>query len=162
MQFPMSWNKKWSSELKYFCTSWLLNMCLFKCITGILSENPLAVNGLTSLKNLITEKKITFILLFHYSKTNWVWKMLFLIRSEILRLLVNTLTANCEYSRSNRENLLLPIQINLSKKPSTFCDIFLAFLVFTCNFKYCETKNKRQRSSVSQLIDSKRCAYLIA
>ena len=28
----------------------------------------------------------------------------------------NTLTANCEYSRSNTENLLLPIQIKLSKK----------------------------------------------
>ena len=29
----------------------------------------------------------------------------------------NTLTANYEYSRSNRENLPLPIQIKLSKKP---------------------------------------------
>ena len=30
---------------------------------------------------------------------------------------LNTLTANYEYSRSNRENLPLPIQIKLSKKP---------------------------------------------
>ena len=44
-------------------------------------------------------------------------KNLFLIRSEILGLLVKTLTANYEYSRSNRENLPLPIQIKLSKKP---------------------------------------------
>ena len=44
-------------------------------------------------------------------------KKLFLIRSEILGLLVNTLIANYEYSRSNRENLALPIQIKLSKKP---------------------------------------------
>ena len=36
---------------------------------------------------------------------------LFLIRSEILGLLVITLTANYEYSRSNRENLPLPIQL---------------------------------------------------
>ena len=28
----------------------------------------------------------------------------------------NTLTANYEYSRSNKENLPLPIQIKLSKK----------------------------------------------
>ena len=44
------------------------------------------------------------------------WKKLFLIRSEILGLLVNTLTANYEYSRSNEENLPLPIQMKLSKK----------------------------------------------
>ena len=44
-------------------------------------------------------------------------KKLFLIISEILGLLHNTLTANYEYSRSNRENLQFPIQIKLSKKP---------------------------------------------
>ena len=32
-------------------------------------------------------------------------------------ILINTLSANYEYSRSNRENLPLPIQIKLSKKP---------------------------------------------
>ena len=42
---------------------------------------------------------------------------LFLMISEILGLLHNTLTANYEYSRSNRENLQFPIQIKLSKKP---------------------------------------------
>ena len=44
-------------------------------------------------------------------------KKLFLIISDILGLLHNTLTANYEYSRSNRENLQFPIQIKLSKKP---------------------------------------------
>ena len=42
---------------------------------------------------------------------------LFLIRSDISGLLVDTLTANYQYSRSNRENLPLPIQMKLSKKP---------------------------------------------
>ena len=31
--------------------------------------------------------------------------------------ILNTSTANYEYSRSNRENLPVPIQIKLSKKP---------------------------------------------
>ena len=35
--------------------------------------------------------------------------MPYLIRSEILGPLVNMLTANYDYSRSNRENLPLPI-----------------------------------------------------
>ena len=41
----------------------------------------------------------------------------FSIRSEILGLLVNTLNVNYQHSRSNRENLPVPIQIKLSKKP---------------------------------------------
>ena len=41
---------------------------------------------------------------------------LFLIRFEISGLLVNTLSDNCEFSRSNRDNLSLPIEIKLSKK----------------------------------------------
>ena len=44
-------------------------------------------------------------------------KKFFLIGSEILRLFDNTLTAIYKYSRSNRKNLHLPIQIKLSEKP---------------------------------------------
>ena len=57
------------------------------------------------------------------AKLNWI--KLFLIRSEILELPDNTLTADLEYSRSNIVNLTLPIQIKLSKKPQTFCWIFI-------------------------------------
>ena len=42
-------------------------------------------------------------------------KKLFSIGSEIFGLLYNTLTANYEYSRSNRETLRLPIRIKFSK-----------------------------------------------
>ena len=60
-------------------------------------------------------------------------KKLVSVRSEILGLLVNTLTANYEYSRSNRENLPLPIQMQLSEKPKTF-------LESTLNFEHFEKK----------------------
>ena len=43
-------------------------------------------------------------------------KKLFSIRPEIVLVLDNTLTGKNEYSRSNRENLQLPIQTNLCKK----------------------------------------------
>ena len=42
------------------------------------------------------------------------------MRSEILGMLVDTLTDNYDYSRSNRENLLLPIQIKLCKNRKLF------------------------------------------
>ena len=50
----------------------------------------------------------------------------------------NTLTANYEYSRSNRENLPLPIQMQLSEKVKTFSHSFIAFLESTLNFEHFE------------------------
>ena len=49
------------------------------------------------------------------------------------------LTANYEYSRSNSENVPLPLQIQLSEKPKTFCQIFIACLECRLNFKNFET-----------------------
>ena len=138
-------------------------MYLFKCITGLVSENPLAVTVLTSPKNSWNLQKSTFIILFHHSEPNKLsQKKLFLTRSEILGLLVNTLTADYEYSRGNRENLPLQIQIKLSKKPLIFCGIFFAFLEPTLNFQCSEKKNEPHRSSIYEVIDSKRYAYLNA
>ena len=56
--------------------------------------------------------------------------------SEISGLLPNTLTAEFEYSRDNRDNLPLPIQMKLSKKPKTFRSNFIAILVSTLNFEH--------------------------
>ena len=63
-----------------------------------------------------------------------------MIRSEILGLLDNTLTANYEYSHINRENLLLPNQAQLSQTPSIFCGIVFAFLKLELNFQCFEKK----------------------
>ena len=42
--------KKWASSVKYFWGYSLRNICLFKCIPGLISKNPFAVNLLTSAK----------------------------------------------------------------------------------------------------------------
>ena len=52
----------------------------------------------------------------------------------------NTLTANYEYSRINRENLPLPNTAKLSKKSEIFCCLFLAFLEWKLNFQCFEKK----------------------
>ena len=44
---------------------------------------------------------------------------------------MNTLTANYEQSRRNRESLPLPIQMKLSEKLKIFCSTFIAFLKST-------------------------------
>ena len=52
--------------------------------------------------------------------------------------LIHTLTAIYKHSRSNRKNLPLPIQMQLSRKSKTFCQFFIAFLESTLNFEHFE------------------------
>ena len=55
----------------------------------------------------------------------------FLVKSELLRLLVNILTTYYEYSHSNKENLSLPIQGQLSEKLKTISPFFIVFFEYT-------------------------------
>ena len=71
MKFPML-RKKWASQVKYFSSYWLRSMCLFKCITGLVSENPLAGNMLTTPKNSWNLHESTFVLSFIHYMLNWV------------------------------------------------------------------------------------------
>ena len=57
-----------------------------------------------------------------------------------LSCLIKTLVANYEYSCSNGENLPLPVQLQLSKKPKTFCCNVIAFFEPTLNFEHFEKK----------------------
>ena len=59
---------------KYFWSYWLRKTCLLKCIKGLVSENPLAVNVLTSPKNCWNLQKSTFNLLSHHFEPAWVRK----------------------------------------------------------------------------------------
>ena len=81
---------------------------------------------------------------------------MFLVRSEILGLLVNTLIANYKYARSN---LPLPIQMQSPEKLKTFSEVFIIFLKSTLNSKQFE-KNEDHSSSISQVIDYERRAYI--
>ena len=62
------------SLINYFRNYWLRKTWLIKCIKCPVSENPSAVNILTSPKNCCNLQKITFILLFHHAEPNWVRK----------------------------------------------------------------------------------------
>ena len=50
------------------------------------------------------------------------------------------LTTDNEYSHSNRENLPLPIQRQLSEKLKTFSERFIAVLESTLKLEDCEKK----------------------
>ena len=85
---------------------------------------------------------------------------LFLIRSEIVGLLLNTLNANYEYSRSYRENLQLR-KSNYLKKPK-LCSHLLLIIGMYIKFPMFLNKNQRHRSNISEVIDSERSPYLKA
>ena len=69
-----------------------------------------------------------------------VWKMSPLVLVEILGVFVDILTADCKYPVQYCENLQLLIQMQLSEKPKTFCELFVPFMESTSNFKHFEQK----------------------
>ena len=50
--------------------------------------------------------------------------------------------------------------MELSEKPKTFSDCFIAFLESTLNFEHFEKINKPHSSSIPEVIDSEICGYL--
>ena len=58
---------------------------------------------------------------------------------------LNTLAADEKYPVLNRDNLTIPIQMQLSEKQKTFSIIFTAFLKCRLNFQYFEIKDDPHR-----------------
>ena len=62
--------------------------------------------------------------------------MSLLVICEILAVVVSTMTINKKHPLRNRENLRLPIQMQLSRKQKSFSQFFVAFLESALNFKH--------------------------
>ena len=65
------------------------------------------------------------------------WKKSLLVICKILRLFVNTLSIYDKYSVPNKDNSTQPIQMQLSRKQKTSCQIFSTFLKSSLNFNHC-------------------------
>ena len=90
------------------------------------------------------------------------WKNSALVRSKILRLFVNTLTAEYTYSRRNMQTFTQQVQRPLSLKQKTFSGFFIAFLKSKLNGEHFQKKGESSSLSISEIIDSKRSGYLSA
>ena len=64
-----------------------------------------------------------------------------LVIRKILRLFVNTLTADEKDYVLNRDNLTQPIQMQVSKKQKAFSQLFFVFLKSILNFKHFPKKD---------------------
>ena len=70
---------------------------------------------------------------------------------ETLVVFVNKLSADGKYPVQDCENLLLPIEMQLSKKEKSFSQFFVPFLQSTSNFKHFERKDDRHSWCVSEI-----------
>ena len=61
-------------------------------------------------------------------------KKALLVIYKILRLFVNTLTADDKHYLLNRDNLMPPVQMQLSQKRKTFSEIFFCVLKIYIKF----------------------------
>ena len=77
-----------------------------------------------------------------------------LLTCQILGLPVNTLAADEKYPVLNRDNLTIPIQMQLSQKQKTFSEFFAAFLKSRLNFKYFLKKDDPPRFCIFEITDS--------
>ena len=90
------------------------------------------------------------------------WKKSALVRSKILELFVNTLTAEYTYSRRNMETFTEQVQMPLSLKQKNFPGFFIVFLKSTWNGEHFQKKGEFSKLSISEIIDAKRGGYLSA
>ena len=88
------------------------------------------------------------------------WKESALVWSEILRLFVNTMTADNKYSRCNVYNFAQQVQTLLSQKQKTFCQFFLAFLKYAWNLEHYEKKDEYPSLIISEMMDCEGGGYL--
>ena len=86
--------------------------------------------------------------------TSFSWKKSVLVICKILRLFLNTLTADDKYSLHNRDNLTELIQILLSQKLKTSSQFFSAFLKSILNFEHFQTKDDSHSRCISEIMDS--------
>ena len=73
-----------------------------------------------------------------------------------MALLVNTLAADEKHLDLHRDNLTIPIQMQLSQKQKIFSQFLGAFLKSTINFKYFEEKDYPHRFCISEITVSKK------
>ena len=118
------------------------------------------MNVLTGSKTLLKSAQYHYYPLFSSIRGKLSWKKSALVWSEILRLLVNTLTADDKYSRSNMQNLPQQFQTLSSQKQKTISGFFIAFLECARNLEYFLKKDEYGSLYISEIIDAERRGYL--
>ena len=84
-----------------------------------------------------------------------------LVTSEILRLFVNTLVPDDNYSRRYMQIFWQQLQTPVSQEGNAFCPFLIAFLKCAWNLKHSEKKQEYPSLITTEIIPSERDVYLI-
>ena len=100
----------------------------------------------------------------YYTFFPWIsgklsWKKTTLLWLKILRLFVNTLTADEKYSFRNMQNFLQQLPTLLSQKRNTLSRFFIAFLKCAWNSEHFKKKNECPSLIISEIFVSERDCY---
>ena len=85
---------------------------------------------------------------------NFSFERSLLFTGQVLGLVDNTLAADEKYPVLNRDNLTIPIQMQLSQKQKTFSQFFAALSKSRLNFKDFERKDNPHSFCSSEIKDS--------
>ena len=88
----------------------------------------------------------------------WIKSAIF--KFEILRLIVNRLTADDKNSRRNIQNLTQELQTAISQKKITFSGIFITYLKSITNSEAFAKKVESASLSICEIIDAEKSGYL--
>ena len=83
-----------------------------------------------------------------------------LVRSEIFRPFLNTLTPDEKYSRRNMQTFWQQVQTRLSEKGETFFEFFIEFLKCAWNLEHSEKKEEYLSLIITEIIASEWDVYL--
>ena len=77
-----------------------------------------------------------------------------LLTCQYLGLLLNTLAAEEKYALLNKDNITIPIQMQLSQKQKTFSEFFASFFKSRGNFEHFDKENDPCRFCHLEITDS--------
>ena len=123
-------------------------------------RTPFANERVNGFQTLLKSARHYYYPLFSTIRGKLSWKKSPSVLYEILRLFVNALTADDNYSGSNMQNLQEQFQTQLSQKQKTFSWFFIAFLKCAWNLEHIQKKGEYPRLLISEIIDTERCGYL--
>ena len=121
-----------------------------KCLKMLVSEDLSISNMLNGLKHRLILHSSTF-KIFGDEWMKFIRRMSLLVIHKILRLFVNTLTADDKYSLLKTDTIEQPIQMILSNKENAFSEFLTVFLKYRSNLKHFEKKVETHRLCISQI-----------
>ena len=139
MKFRKFWIESWESYLNYFQNYILRKSSLLKRLKDLASEHHSSKQRFNGFQTLLKSAGHYYYLIFPWIWDILNWKKSLLVWFVILRLFVNSLTADNKFSRCNL-HILTQIQTPLSLKQKTFCPFFIAVLKCAWNLEVLNIK----------------------